>query len=89
MDKLVADLQEVFRRVFDEDELEINEATSAANVGGWDSMAHISLIVAIEKRFGVRFTASDLASLAGAGQNVGTLVKLLRAKTAAGGVGSS
>lgn len=68
------------RAVFDEDDLILTESTSAAEVSGWDSMAHINLVVAVEKRFGVRFTAAELASLAGAGQNVGTLVKLLARK---------
>jgi acyl carrier protein len=85
MADLLADLQTVFRRVFDEDDLVITETTSAADVNGWDSMAHINLIVAIEKKFGVRFTASEIASLGGAGQNVGNMAKLLAAKVGGGG----
>jgi acyl carrier protein len=85
MDNLLPDLQTVFRRVFDEDDLVITETTSAADVNGWDSMAHINLIVAIEKKFGVRFTASEIAALGGTGQNVGNMVKLLAAKVGGGG----
>ena len=64
MDDLLPELQSVFRRVFDEDDLILTESTSAADVSGWDSMAHINLVVAVEKKFGVRFTAAELASLA-------------------------
>jgi acyl carrier protein len=89
MDDLLVDLQNVFRRVFDEDELVITPSTSADDVDGWDSMAHINLIVAIEKKFGVRFTASDLAALGGVGQNVGNLLGLLAGKVRKDGTGQT
>jgi acyl carrier protein len=85
MEHMLSELQEIFRRVFDEDELIITERTTAADVNGWDSMAHINLIIAIEKRFGVRFAASELATIQGAGQNVGRLLELLRAKVSSKG----
>ena len=49
MERIRSELQSVFRRIFD-DELVITEETTAANVDGWDSMAHINLIIAIEKQ---------------------------------------
>jgi acyl carrier protein len=81
MNELHSDLQEVFRRVFDDDELVITESTSAADVDGWDSMAHINLIIAVEKRFGVKFAASEIAALGRRGQTVGSIIQILAAKT--------
>jgi acyl carrier protein len=75
------ELEAVFRRVFDDDELVISEATTATSVDGWDSMAHVNLIIAIEKRFGVSFSGADLASMRGSGQTVGHLIGLIAAKT--------
>jgi len=74
-----SELETVFRRVFDDDELLISEATTATNVGGWDSMAHVNLIIAIEKRFGVSFSGADLASMRRSGQTVGHLIGLIAA----------
>lgn len=90
MDEIRAGLLDVFRRVFHDDRLEVADATTAADVDGWDSMAHINLIIAIEKEFGVRFTPAEIASMRGEGQNVGHLVGLLAAKAGAGrpGVGA-
>jgi acyl carrier protein len=88
MDPIRARLQDVFRRIFHDDELEVNDATTAADVDGWDSMAHINLIVAIEKKFGVKFTAADIASMRGEGQNVGHLVELLATKPGRSGSGA-
>jgi acyl carrier protein len=83
MNKIQAELQEIFRRVFDDD-IVITDSTSAADVDGWDSIAHINLIIAIEKHFGVKFTAAEIASMGRRGQNAGGIVQLLAAKTGRG-----
>ena len=81
MDRLQAELQDLFRRVFDQDDLAITESTTAAEVDGWDSMAHINLIIAIEKQFGIKFTGGEIAAMRGANQNVGHLLRVVAAKT--------
>lgn len=74
-------LQDLFRRVFDDDDLSLDSATTAADIDGWDSMAHINLIIAIEKQFGITFSAAEIAALGKAGQNVGSIARLLATKT--------
>jgi len=69
---------EVFRDVFDADDLSIDRETTAADVNGWDSLMHVRLMIAIEKAFGVRFSSSEVAGL----PNVGALVDLVQRKTA-------
>jgi acyl carrier protein len=81
MSQLQPELQEVFREVFDDDSLVISESTSAADIDGWDSMAHINLIIAIEKQFGIKFAAAEIAALGRRGQTVGNMVQLLQTKT--------
>jgi acyl carrier protein len=66
----------VFREVFDRPDLVVTEATNAASVEGWDSLAHINLIVALEEAFGVSFTTKEV----GAMTCVGDLLKLLEQK---------
>jgi acyl carrier protein len=80
MSALQGDLQDVFRRVFDDDDLAISASTSAEDIDGWDSMAHINLIIAIEKRFKIKFAAGEIATLARRGQTVGNMMELLNAK---------
>jgi acyl carrier protein len=62
-------LVEIFRTVFESDELQLTASTTAADVEGWDSVAHISLIFAIEEEFGFQFSSSELESI----RNVGDL----------------
>jgi acyl carrier protein len=77
------ELQDVFREVFDNDEIVLGETTSAADIDGWDSMMHINLIVAIEQRFGVRFAAAEISKTKDEGQNIGSMVKLVESKLSA------
>ena len=47
-------LQEIFRDIFDDEELIIREDMSANDIEDWDSLAQINLIIAIEKEFKVK-----------------------------------
>jgi acyl carrier protein len=85
MDKIHTELQDVFRRVFGDDELVIEDTTTSTDIDGWDSMAHINLVIAIEKRFGIKFAAGELAAMRGADQSVGSLARMVTAKTGASG----
>lgn len=73
MDNTLERLNEVFREVFDNEDLSLNSATTAKDIEGWDSLMHVTLIVNVEKAFGVRFSSSEVASL----KNVGELVQLI------------
>ena len=83
MESIRTELQEVFRQVFGDDDIVIADTTTADDIDGWDSMMHINLIIAIEKRFGVKFAAAEIAGLKSEGQNVAGLIHLLERKAAA------
>ena len=71
-------LTEVFRDVFDDDIIVIAPETTAKDIEGWDSLANIELLVAIEKRFSrVKFNTGEVANL----RNVGELVAAIKRKT--------
>lgn len=74
-----AELTEVFRDVFDDDFLQLRDEMTANDVEGWDSLTHIDLIVAVEKRFRVKITTRDVAGL----KTVGHLLRLLEERTPA------
>lgn len=64
------------RDVFDLDDLVITPDTSAEDVEEWDSLSHVRLIVAIERKFKFKFTNSEIDSL----KNVGDLAKVIQSK---------
>lgn len=63
-------LNQVFRRVFDDPSLDVSTETTANDVPGWDSLSHVNLIVVVEQTFKVKFSNKELLAL----QNVGDLV---------------
>ena len=42
-------LNQVFCEVFDDDAITVTEETTAADVAGWDSLMHITLIAEVEE----------------------------------------
>ena len=69
-------LNEAFLDVFDDDEIELSRDTTAADVDAWDSLMHVTLVLAIEREFGVRFSSTEVAQLV----DIGELVDLVEAK---------
>ena len=63
----------IFQDVLDDDSLAIDATTTAQDVDGWDSLAHIRLVVSIEKAFSLRFSAAEISEL----QNVGDMAALI------------
>ena len=72
-------LTTVFRDVFDNPSITIFDDMTAADVEGWDSLTHITLVVATEKAFNVKFSTRDIQTL----KNVGGLAALIRRKVPA------
>jgi len=73
-------LADLMSDVFEVDDLQIGPDTTARDIAGWDSQAHIMLIVATEQHFGVRFKTAEFEAL----RNVGEFVRLIDAKLGAG-----
>jgi acyl carrier protein len=58
------------------DDWEIDDDTLASQVPGWDSLSHISVIAAVEERFGVQFGIPDVVAL----RKIGDLQRLVDSK---------
>ena len=75
-DDYINKLQDIFRDIFDDYNLVVNESTSSDDIEDWDSLTQISLTTAIEKEFEVKFTIKEFMEL----KNVGEMVVLLTSK---------
>lgn len=69
-------VNEVFRDVFDEEEITVGEETTADDIEDWDSLEHINLIAAMEKEFSMKFTMGQVVSM----KNVGEMVTIILEK---------
>jgi acyl carrier protein len=65
--------------MFANDDIVLTSETTANDIDGWDSFNHLSIIVAVETRFGVKIGTNQIESLA----NVGALVAAIKNKLAA------
>ena len=70
--EVIAQLQTIFDTVFLEPVV-LTPAVSAQDVPEWDSLTHISLMVAVEKSFGVRFRVGEVENT----KNVGDFADLI------------
>ena len=77
MDEIYKRLNEVFRDVFDDDSIEVNENTTANDIEDWDSLNHITLIDAVESEFGVHFTMGEVSGM----KNVGEMAQIIKERT--------
>lgn len=71
-----AELTKIFRDIFDNDDLEIEDSTTAADITDWDSINHVNLIVAVEKGFKVKFSTKEVKSM----ENVGEFIQAIMQK---------
>jgi acyl carrier protein len=74
-------LTSIFQRVFNDEDLTLHDHTSAKEIPGWDSVAHINLMFSIEEEFGIQFAGNELAEF----KNVGELKNYLMDKGCACG----
>ncbi|NLG03441.1 MAG: acyl carrier protein [Clostridia bacterium] len=72
-------VQEIFRDVFDDEDLIIENETNSEDIEDWDSLEHISLIVAMEKEFSMKFDIKEVNKL----ENVGEMIDLIMRKMSA------
>jgi len=74
--QVIAQITDIVRDVLNDPSLTLTEDTTARDVPGWDSFAHIAVIVEAECRFGITFAATEVGAL----QRVGDLAHLIEVK---------
>lgn len=75
-DNIYAQLRDIIADVLDQPDVQINADTAADNVEGWDSFAHINIVVAAEARFKIKFKTAEIEEV----RNVGEFVDLIKKK---------
>ena len=73
---IISRLTEVFYEIFDDESIILRDEMTAKDVEEWDSLNHITLVLAVEKEFGVLLNAAEVGTL----ENVGQMIDLLIAR---------
>ena len=74
--EILSETTNVFKDILDNDAIVLQDGTTANDVEEWDSLNHIQLVVAIEKKFKIRFTSKEIQSWS----NVGEMVDCIKSK---------
>ena len=73
---ILTKLQEIFRDIFDDETIILTNETTKDDLGDWDSLAQINLIVEIRKEFKVEVSMEEVGNL----KSVGEIVKKIEEK---------
>ena len=68
MEEIYERLNGVFQDVFDDEDIRLDEETTANDIEDWDSLNHITLIDAVEGEFGMRFTMGEVSGMKNVGE---------------------
>ncbi len=70
-------VNEVFRDVFDDEDITVGEDTTAADIDDWDSLEHINLVNAIEEEFDIKFSMGQIVAMKDVGEMVDIIIEKL------------
>lgn len=73
---LLTQLLPLFRETLDQDDLVLQPETRPRDVSGWDSLAHVRLVAAIEEALGIQFSLDDVKMP----ETVGAFLALIEAR---------
>jgi acyl carrier protein len=74
--EILIEIQNIFRKVLNDDTLNLTFETSSNDIEEWDSLNHIQLVVEIEKFFNIKFTSREVQSW----ENIGQLIESIEKK---------
>ena len=74
--EILKELNKIFIEVFEDDSIVLADNTTTSDIDAWDSLNHIQMITAVEKKFKLRFKLNELLNF----KNVGDLSKNIEEK---------
>lgn len=76
LNEILKQINNIFIELFDDNSIVLSEQSDTSSIEAWDSLNHIQVITAVEKRFKIRFELNDLLNF----QNIGDLCRGVQSK---------
>jgi len=73
-DQLLNQVQDIFRDIFDEEDIVISYETVADDIEDWDSLEHINIITSVEKHFKIKFAMNEVSGFKNVGNMIDTIL---------------
>ena len=74
--KIFTEIQSIVRKVINDDKVIIKMDSTATEIKGWDSLAHIRILVSIEKLYSIKFNLIEMQNV----QDISEFVRLIKQK---------
>ncbi len=74
--ELIEQVSEIFRDIFDDDDITVYNEMTAADIEDWDSLEQINILVAMERKFAIKFSVGEVEGL----KDVGEMLDLIERK---------
>ncbi len=72
-EEVISRLSGVFRDVFGDKSITVDDNTTSADIEDWDSIEHINLIAAVEDEFSMKFKMREVSGM----KNVGEMIRII------------
>ena len=76
-------LKEILQQVLEQEIGELADDMTATDFPDWDSLAHLNIVITVEKAFRIRFAAAEISKLKQPDQNIGSFLRLIEQKASA------
>ena len=63
INNILSEIQSIVRTVVNDNTIIVKMDSKATNVKGWDSLAHIRILVSVEKRYSIKFSLSEMQNI--------------------------
>jgi acyl carrier protein len=73
--EVTKELKKIFKSIFSDNNFIFSRKLSANDIDQWDSLRHVNLIVAIEKKFKISFTLEELEKQESVGDTIDLILK--------------
>lgn len=74
--EILDQMQPIFREVLDNEDIVLEDETTAADIEEWDSLSQIQLVLALQNHFNIKMTAKEIMQC----DNIGDMVDYIRRK---------
>ena len=66
--EILQEVQSIFREIIDNPSTALTPTTIADDIEEWDSLVHVQLLVAIEEKYNISFSADQIGNFVNVGQ---------------------
>jgi len=74
-EEILSEVQDIFRDILDNEDIQLAESTTADDVEEWDSLTHIQLVVAVEKHFKIKFSSKEILCWTNVGDLLNSVIE--------------